>query len=236
MANRLGNSEKLYFGGLQNHCRRWLQPWNEKTLTPWKKIYDQPRQHIKKQRCFFANKGLSSQSYGFTNSYIWMWELYNKVGWMWRIDVFELWCWRRFLRILCTSRRSNQFILKEISPEHSLKVLMLKLKLQYFGHLMWRTGSFAKTLMLGKIEGGRRRDDRGWDGWMASPTQWTWVWVSSGSWWLTGKPGVMQSMGLQRVGHNWVTELTDWWDAGTAGGRRKRWKVGGTVVKTCVPG
>ena len=157
MANRLGNSEKLYFGGLQNHCRRWLQPWNEKTLTPWKKIYDQPRQHIKKQRCFFANKGLSSQSYGFTNSYIWMWELYNKVGWMWRIDVFELWCWRRFLRIFCTSRRSNQFILKEISPEYSLEGLMLKLKLQYFGHLMRRADSLEKTLMLGKIEGRRRR-------------------------------------------------------------------------------
>ena len=159
MANRWGNSEKLYFGGLQNHCRRWLKPWNEKTLVPWKKIYDQPRQHIKKQRRSFANKGLSSQSYGFSNSHIWMWELYHKVGWMWRIDVFELWCWRRFLRILCTARRSNQFILKEISPEYSLEGLMLKLKLQYFGHLMRRANSLEKTLMLGKIEGRRRR---GW--------------------------------------------------------------------------
>ena len=157
MANRWGNSEKLYFGGLQNHCRRWLKPWNEKTLVPWKKIYDQPRQHIKKQRRSFANKGLSSQSYGFSNSHIWMWELYHKVGWMWRIDVFELWCWRRFLRILCTARRSNQFILKEISPEYSLEGLMLKLKLQYFGHLMQRANSLEKTLMLGKIEGRRRR-------------------------------------------------------------------------------
>ena len=78
-----------------------------------------------------------------------------------RIDAFELWCWRRLLRVSRTAMRSNQSILKEISPEHSLKVLMLKLKLQYFGHLMRRTGSFAKTLMLGKIEGGRRRDDRG---------------------------------------------------------------------------
>ena len=88
-----------------------------------------------------------------------MWELYHKVGWMWRIDVFELWCWRRFLRILCTARRSNQFILKEISPEYSLEGLMLKLKLQYFGHLMRRANSLEKTLMLGKIEGRRRR---GW--------------------------------------------------------------------------
>ena len=88
---------------------------------------------------------------------------------------------------------------------------MLKLKLQYFVHLKWRTDSFEKTLMLGKIEGGRRRDDGGWDGWMASPTQWTWVWVSSGSWWWTGKPGVLQSMGLQRVGHDWATELNWYW-------------------------
>ena len=87
---------------------------------------------------------------------------------------------------------------------------MLKLKLQYFGYLMWRADSFEKTLMLGKIEGGRRRGHRGWDGWMASPTQWTWVWVSSGSWWWTGRSGVLQSVGSQRFGHDWVTELN--WD------------------------
>ena len=84
---------------------------------------------------------------------------------------------------------------------------MLKLKLQYFGHLMQRTESLEKTLMLGTIEGGGGGYNRGWDGWMASPTQWTWVWVSSGSWWWTGRPGVLQSMGSQRVGHDWVTGL-----------------------------
>ena len=89
------------------------------------------------------------------------------------------------------------------SPEYSLVGLKLKLKLQYFGHLMQRTGSFEKTLMLGKIEGGRR----GWDDWMASLTQWTWVWASFGSWWWTGRPSMLQSMGLQRVGHDWATEL-----------------------------
>ena len=87
-----------------------------------------------------------------------------------RIDAFELWCWRRVLRVPRAARRSNQSILKEISPEYSLKGLMLKLKLQYFGHLMRRADSLEKTLMLGKIAGRRRRDDRGWDGWMASPT------------------------------------------------------------------
>ena len=84
---------------------------------------------------------------------------------------------------------------------------MLKLKLQYFGHLMQRTGSFEKTLMLGKIKRRREGDDRGWGGWIASPTRWIWVWVSSGSWWWTGKPGMLQPMGLQRVRHDWVTEL-----------------------------
>ena len=123
-----------------------------------------------------------------------------------KIDAFEL-CWRRPLRVPWTSGRSNQSILMVINPEYSLEVLMLKLKLQYFDHLMQRTDSLEKTLMLGKIEGRRRRDDRGWDDWMASSTRWTWVWASSRSWWRTGKPGVLQSMGLHRVGHSWVTEL-----------------------------
>ena len=124
-----------------------------------------------------------------------------------RIDAFELWCWRRLLRVPWTARRSNQSILKEISPEYSLEGVMLKLKFQYFGHLMWRTDSFEKTLMLGNIEGGREGDDKGWDGWMTSPTQWTWVWASSRSWWWTGRPVVLQSMRLQRVRHDWLTEL-----------------------------
>ena len=123
-----------------------------------------------------------------------------------RIDAFKLWCWRRLLRVSWTARRSNQSILKEISPWCSFKGLMLKLKLQYFGRLMQRTDWFEKTLMLGKIEG-RQGNDRGWDGWMASLTWWTWVWASSGSWWWTGKPGVLRSMGSQRVRHDWVTEL-----------------------------
>ena len=123
-----------------------------------------------------------------------------------RIDAFELWCWRRLLRVPWAARRSNQSILKEISPEYSLEELMLKLKLQYFGHLLWRTDSLEKTLILGKIKGRRRREQQRMR-WMASLTQWTWVLASSGSWWWTGKPGVLQSMGLQRVRHNWATEL-----------------------------
>ena len=127
-----------------------------------------------------------------------------------RIDAFELWCWIRFLRVPWTARRSNQSILKEINPEYSLEGLMLKLKLQYFGHLMQRTDSLEKTLIgMGweRLKAGGEGDNRGWDGWMASLTQWMWVWASSRSWWWTGRPGVLQSMGLQRVGHDWATEL-----------------------------
>ena len=124
-----------------------------------------------------------------------------------RIDAFELWCWRRLLTVPWTARRSNPSILKAINPDYSLQGLMLKLKLEYFGHLIRKTDSFEKTLMLGKIEAGGEGDDRGCNGWIASPTQWTCVWVNSGSWWWTGKPGELQSMGVQRVGHDWVTEL-----------------------------
>ena len=124
---------------------------------------------------------------------------------------FELWCWRRLLRIPWTARRYNQSILEEISPEYSLERLMLKLKLQYVGHLMQRADSFEKTLMLGKIEG-EKGDDIGWDGWIASLTQWTWVWVNSRSCWWTRRSCVLQTMGSQRIGHDWATEL-NWTEA-----------------------
>ena len=124
-----------------------------------------------------------------------------------RINAFELWCWWRLLRAPWTAGRSNESILKEINPGISLEGLMLKLKLQYFGHLMRRVDSLEKTLMLGGIGGSRRKGRPGWDGWMASWTWWTWVWVNSGRWWWTGRPGVLWFMGSQRVGHDWATEL-----------------------------
>ena len=127
-----------------------------------------------------------------------------------RIDAFELWCWRRVLRVPWTAKRSNQSILKEISPAYSLKGLMLKLKLQYFDQLIWRT-HWKRSWCWERLKAGGEGDDRGWDGWMASLTQWAWVWVSSGSWWWTGRPGVLQSMGLQRVCYDWATEL-NWTD------------------------
>ena len=133
-----------------------------KAMTP-------PRQHIKKQGHYFANKGPSSQGYGFSSSHrCESWTI--KKADCWRIDAFELWCWRRLSRVPWTARRSNQSILKEISPEYSLEGLMLKLKLQYFGHLMQRTDSLEKTLMLGKMKGRRR----GWQSmrWLDGLTDW----------------------------------------------------------------
>ena len=127
-----------------------------KMLTPWKESYDQLRKHIKKQRHYFFHKGPFSQGYGFSSSHAWMRELDYKAER--RRIVFELWCCRRLLRVPWTARRSNKSILKEISPGCSLEGLMLKLKLQYFGHLVWRADSLEKTLMLGKIEGRRRRE------------------------------------------------------------------------------
>ena len=126
-------------------------------LAPWKKSYDKSRQHIKKQRHYFANKGPSNQILVFPV------VMYGCKSWTikkaehQRTGAFELWCWKRLLRVSWTARRANQSILKEISPEHSLEGLMLKLTLQYFGHLFQRTDSFDKTLILGKIEGRRRR-------------------------------------------------------------------------------
>ena len=125
----------------------------------------------------------------------------------WRIDAFELWCWRRLLRVPWTARRSNQSILKEISPGWSLEGLMLKLKLQYFGYLMRKVDSLEKPWCWEGLEAEGEGDDRGWNGWMALLTQWTWVWVNSRSWWWTERPGMLQFMGSERVGHDWVTEL-----------------------------
>ena len=129
----------------------------------------------------------------------------------WRIGAFELWCWRRLLRVPWTARSYNQSILKEISPGCSLEGLMLKLKLQNFGHLMPRADSLEKTLMLGTIEGRRRRGQQRMR-WLDGITNsMNWVWVNSRSWWWTGRPGMRRFMGSQRVGHDWVTEL-NWTD------------------------
>ena len=174
-------------------------------LAPWKKSYDPPRQHIKKQRHYFAT------NVHLIKAMVFPVVIYGCESWTIkkaehrRIDAFELWCWKRLLRVPWTARRFNQSILKETSPEYSLEGLMLKLKLQYFGHLCEKLTHWKRPWCWERSKAGGEGDDRGWDGWMASLTQWTWI--NSRSWWWTGRPGVLQSMGSQRVRHNWATEL-----------------------------
>ena len=203
-ANRWGNSGWLYFSGLQNHCRLWCSHESKRHFLLGRKIMTNLDTILKSRDITLPTK------VRLVKAMVFPMVMYGCESWTikkvehQRIHAFQLWCWRRLLRVPWTARRSNQSILKEVSPGYSLEGLMLRLKLQYFGHLMKRADSFEKTLMLGEIEGRRRR---GWDGWMASPTQWMWVWVNSRSWWWTGKPDVLQSMGSQRVGHEWATEL-----------------------------
>ena len=155
---------------------------------------------------------LSSQGYGFSSRVMYGCESWTiKKAECWRFDAFELFCWRRLLRVPWPARRSNQSILREISSEYSFEWLMLKLKLQYFDH--WRKDWCEELTLLKRpwcwerLHVGGEGNDREWDGWMASPSQWTWIWVSSGIWWWTGKSGVLQSMGSQIVRQDWVTEL-----------------------------
>ena len=171
-----------------------------KTLAPWKKSYDQPRQHIKKQRLHFSDKGPYSQCYGFSRCHVWMWELDPKEVW-----VSKNWCFQTVV-LEKTLEKSNQSILKEINPEYSLEGLMPKLKLQYFGHLIRRANSLENTLMLGKIEGRKRRgaaeyEMAGWHHWLHGHE-------------LEQPPGVGEGQGSlaccspwgRRVRHNWATE------------------------------
>ena len=196
----IGNSDRLYFWGSQSTADGDCSHEIKRHLLLGRKVITN-LDSILKSRDITKVHLIKAMVYPVVMYGCESWTM--KKAELWRIDAFELWCWRRLLRVPWTARRSNQSILKEISPESSLEGLMLKLKLQYFGHLIWRTDSLEKPLMLGKIA----RDDGRWAGWMASLTQRTWVWVNSGSWWWTGRPGVLQSMGSQRVGHDWATEL-----------------------------
>ena len=183
MANRWGNngnSDRLSFLGLQNHCDGYCRHEIKRRLLFGRKAMANLDSILKSRDITLPTKvhlvktmAFSIVMYGCES-----WTI-NKAEHR-KIDAFELWCWRRLLWVPWTARRSTQSILKEINPEYSLEGLMLKLKLQYFGHLMWRTDSLEKILMLERLKVGGEGDDRGRDGWMASLTQWTWVWVNSG--------------------------------------------------------
>ena len=152
-----GNSDRFPLLGLQNHCRWWLQPWNYKIITSWQESNDKTRRCVEMQRHYSANKGLYSQGYSLPSDHILLWELDHKEGRMpknWRLWTVVL---EKLLKILWPARRSNKSILREINAEYSLEGLMLKLNLQYFHHLIWTDDSLEKSLMLGKIEGRRRR-------------------------------------------------------------------------------
>ena len=152
-----GNSDRLYFGGAPKSLQIMTAAM-KKILAPWKQSNGQPRWHIKKQRHYFTNKGLSHQCYDFSSGHVWMWELDYKESWALKNWCFEL------LRVPWTERRSNQSILKEISLEYSLEGLMLKLKLQYFSHLMQRAASFERPWCWERLKAAGEGDDRGWDG------------------------------------------------------------------------
>ena len=168
----------------------------------------QPRQHIKKQRYYSANKGLSSQGYSFSSSHVWMWELDYKESW-----APKNWC---FWTVVLEKTLESLLDCKEIQPVHPKGdqswVFIERTDAEAETPILWPP--HEKSWLIGKDPdagrdwgAGGKGDDRGWDGWMASLTLWTWVWVNSRSWWWTGRPGMLRFMGLQRVGHNWVTEL-----------------------------
>ena len=172
-------------------------------FAPWKKSYDWPRQNVKKQSHYFAN------NFRLVKAMVFPIVMYGCESWTikkadsQKNDAFDLWL-EKTLESHLDYKEIQSVNPKGHQPWILIGRLMLKLKLQYFGHLMRRTDSLEKTLMPGKIEGRRRRDNRGWDGWMASPIQWTWVWAGTENWWWTGKPVVLQSTGSQRVRHDWL--------------------------------
>ena len=179
-------------------------------FTPWKESYDRPRQHIKKQRHNFANKGPSSQGYGFSSGHVWMWELGYKESW-----APKNWC---FWPVVLEKTLESPLNCKEIQTVHpegdKSWVFIGRTNVEAETPILWPPD--AKSWLIwkdpdaGKDWGQKEKGTTGWDSRMASLTQWTWVWVDSGSWWWTGRPGVLQFMGLQRVRHDWLnwTELT----------------------------
>ena len=178
-----------------------------KTLGPWKKIYGKPRQYIKKQSYYFADKGPYSQGYSFSRSHVRTWELDHKEGW-----TPKNWCfWIVVLRKTLESPLDCKKI-KSVNPKGNQSSLFIrKTDAEAEAPILWppdaKNWLTGKNPDAGRLKAGGEGDNRGWNGWMASPTWWTWVWASSRSWWWTGKPGMLQSMELQRVRNDWVTEL-----------------------------
>ena len=214
MANRWrnnGNHDRLYFGGLQNHSDGDCGHEIKRHLLLGRKAMTNLDSILKSRDITLPTKVCLVKAMVFPV------VMYRCESWTikkaehQRIYAFELWCWRQLLRVPWSARRSNQSILGEISPEYW--------NIGYWKDWCWSWNSnisatwckelthWERPWCWERLKAGGEGDDRGWDGWMASPTQWTWVWASSRSWWRTGSPGMLQSMGSQRVRHNWATEL-----------------------------
>ena len=179
-------------------CSWWLQLWNQKMLAPWKKIYDNPRQHIKIRDITLTTKVYLVKPMVFP-VVMYGCESYTiKKAECQRIDSFELWCWRRLWRVPWTAR-SNQSVLKEISPEYSLKGLILSWSSNTLATWCEASTHWKIPYCWKRLRAGGEGGVRGWDGWMVSPTQWAWVWANSGRQWRTGKPSMLQSMRLQSL-------------------------------------
>ena len=205
MANRQGNSERLYldsritaYGDCSHEIKRCL-PFGRKAMTNLDSI-------LKSRDITLPTKARIVKAMVFPV------VMYECESWIiekaehWRIDAFELWCWRRFSRVPWTAKRSNQSILKEINSEYSLEGLMLNWNTNTLATWCEELTHLKRPGCWERLKMGGEEDDRVWDGLMASLSWWTWVWVSSRRWWRTGKPGVLQSMRLQRVRHDWATE------------------------------
>ena len=181
--------------------------WEDKTLkqiyskAPWKESYFKPRQYIKKQRHHFAVKGVYSHSYSFSSAHVQMWELDNKEG-----RALKKWCFQIVMLGKTLESPWDSKAIKTVSPKENQPWIFIGIS-NTLATWCEELTHWKRPWCWERAKAGREGDDGGWDGWMASPTQWTWVWESSGSWWWTGRPGVLQSMELQRVGHDWATEL-----------------------------
>ena len=206
MGNRWGNSGWLFFfldskitagGDCSHEIKRHLL-LGRKAMTNLDSILKSTDISLPTKVCLVKAKVFPVVMYGC--------ESWGIKAEHWRIDAFEPWCWRSLLRVPWTARRSNQSILKEISPECSLEGLMLSWNCNSLSTWCKEWTHLKRPWCWERLKVGEG-DDRGWDGWMASPMCWTWVWVGSGSWWWTGKHGVLRFMVSQRVGHDWVTEL-----------------------------
>ena len=200
-----GNRDRFYFGVLQNHCRWWLQSWNSKTLTPWKKVMTNLDSLLKSRDITLPTKVRLCQSYGFSSSYVWMWELDYKESWALKN--------RCFWTVVLKETLESPLDCKELQPVdpkgNQSWIFIGRTDVEAEAPMLWPPDANSWFIWKdsdGRLKAGGEGDDRGWVIWVASLTQWTWEWVNSGSWCWTGRPGMLQSIGVAKS----QTRLSDW--------------------------